>query len=266
MSDLVIYHNPRCGKSRGALALLREQGCEPDVVEYLSACLQGSYGLDYAYNGRAGIGLALEIVPDLILSDVMMPEKDGFEVVETLKKDERTSHIPIVLLTARADVESRIAGLERGADDYLAKPFHRDELLIRIRNLLESRRRLRERYASLLPPEPTDDKGLQIEDAFLLRIRGIVEERLSDSSFEIDQLARLAGMSRSQLFRKVKALTGQSPSLFIRAIRLQRGKELLETTEMNVSEVAYEVGFSTPAYFSDAFTETYGVRPSQLKK
>ncbi|MCB9051011.1 MAG: response regulator [Lewinellaceae bacterium] len=238
----------------------------PDVSAFLRLCLQGHYTLHFADNGRAGIGLALEIVPDLILSDVMMPEKDGFEVVETLKKDERTSHIPIVLLTARADVESRIAGLERGADDYLAKPFHRDELLIRIRNLLESRRRLRERYASLLPPEPTDDKGLQIEDAFLLRIRGIVEERLSDSSFEIDQLARTAGMSRSQLFRKVKALTGQSPSLFIRAIRLQRGKELLETTEMNVSEVAYEVGFSTPAYFSDAFAETYGVRPSQLKK
>lgn len=238
----------------------------PDVSAFLRLCLQGHYTLHFAGNGRAGIERALDIVPDLILSDVMMPEKDGFEVVETLKQDERTSHIPIVLLTARADVESRIAGLERGADDYLAKPFHREELLIRIRNLLENRRRLRERYASLLPPEPTEDKGLQIEDAFLLRIRGIVEERLSDSSFEIDQLARLAGMSRSQLFRKIKALTGQSPSLFIRAIRLQRGRELLETTEMNVSEVAYEVGFSTPAYFSDAFTETYGIRPSQVKK
>ena len=128
------------------------------------------------------------------------------------------------------------------------------------------RQRLRARYAGARPLEPAEDKSLQIEDAFLQKIRAIVMERLSEPDFEIDRLAQIVGMSRSQLFRKVKALTGQSPSIFIRAIRLQYGKELLETTEMNVSEVAYEVGFSTPAYFSDAFTEAFGMRPSQLKK
>jgi CheY-like chemotaxis protein len=121
----------------------------PDVVEYLAACLKETYDLDFAYNGRAGIEKALETIPDLIISDVMMPEKDGFEVCDFLKNDERTSHIPIVLLTAKADVESRIAGLKRGADAYLAKPFHQEELLVTLANLLELRRKLQARYSIL---------------------------------------------------------------------------------------------------------------------
>ncbi|MBX2929148.1 MAG: response regulator [Saprospiraceae bacterium] len=236
----------------------------PDMRSFIREILSAHFQVIEATDGREGVEKALEYIPDLIVSDVMMPEMDGLGLCEALKNDERTSHIPIILLTAKADIESRIAGLERGADDYLSKPFNREELLARTRNLLNLRRRLRERYASLQPTEPAQDKDTQVEDAFLQKIRSIVEEHLSDSAFEIDQLARVVGMSRSQLFRKIKALTGQSPSLHIRAIRLHRGKELLETTEMNVTEVAYEVGFSTPAYFSDAFAEKYGVRPSQV--
>ncbi|MCB0620678.1 MAG: response regulator [Saprospiraceae bacterium] len=238
----------------------------PDMRAFIREILEPEYRIVEAADGQEGMEKALELIPDLIVSDVMMPEKDGLELCDTLKHDERTSHIPIILLTAKASIESRLAGLERGADDYLSKPFNREELLVRTRNLLELRQRLRARYAGARPLEPAEDKSLQIEDAFLQKIRAIVMERLSEPDFEIDRLAQIVGMSRSQLFRKVKALTGQSPSLFIRAIRLQYGKELLETTEMNVSEVAYEVGFSTPAYFSDAFTEAFGMRPSQLKK
>ncbi|MBK6622118.1 MAG: response regulator [Saprospirales bacterium] len=238
----------------------------PDMRAFIRDAFAGSFRVLEAADGQEGVDMALEHIPDIIISDVMMPRKDGMELCEILKNDERSSHIPIILLTAKAGVESRLAGLSRGADDYLSKPFNREELLIRSRNVLEWRQRLRDRYASLQPPAPVEDKSIQVEDAFLQKIRGIVDQHLSDSDFEIEQLARVVGMSRSQMFRKIKALTGQSPSLFIRAIRLHRGKELLETTQMNVSEVAYEVGFTTPAYFSDAFTEAFGIRPSQLRK
>ncbi len=246
----------------------------PDVVEYLSACLQGKFYLDFAYNGSAGIEKALENVPDLIVSDVMMPIKDGFEVVEHLKNDERTSHIPIILLTAKADVESRIKGLRRGADAYLSKPFHQEELLATLENLLEQRRKLQEKFlsqqlavGSQLPttdtPLPTAD--LTLEDAFLQKFRAIVEANLSDPDFEMPQLERALGMSRSQIFRKVKALTGKSPSLFIRSIRLHHGRHLLKTSSLTVSEIAYEVGYSALNNFSDAFLEEFGERPMKVR-
>jgi len=245
----------------------------PDVVEYLSACLQGQFYLDFAYNGSAGIEKALENVPDLIVSDVMMPIKDGFEVVEHLKNDERTSHIPIILLTAKADVESRIKGLRRGADAYLSKPFHQEELLATLENLLEQRRKLQEKFLSQqlavgsqrLPTVELPTAELTLEDAFLQKFRAIVEANLSDPDFEMPQLERALAMSRSQIFRKVKALTGKSPSLFIRFIRLHRGKHLLKTSNLSVSEIAYQVGYSALNNFSDAFLEEFGERPLKVR-
>lgn len=216
-------------------------------------------------DGQEGVEMAIEHIPDIIVSDVMMPRLDGLQLVEILKKDERTSHIPIILLTSKADIESRLAGLDRGADEYLAKPFNRHELLVRARNLQILRSQLIQRYGSMTLPAPVANKDLEIEDAFLLKIRGMVEEHLAEEDFDIDGLARMAGMSRSQLFRKIKALTGQSPSMFIRTIRLQHARKMLEATDMNVSEVAYATGFSSPSYFSDAFAETFGIRPSQVK-
>lgn len=249
----------------------------PDVVEYLNACLQGStgsvqeshpYTLDFAYNGQAGIETALETIPDLIISDVMMPLKDGFEVVEALKNDERTSHIPIILLTAKADVQSRLAGLRRGADAYLSKPFHQEELLVVLENLLESRRKLQAKYQqkvlASMPLAPAADTP-DIEDSFLQKVRAIVEKNISDADFEMPQLERALAMSRSQIFRKIKALTGKSPSLFIRSIRLHHGKQMLLNTTRTVSEIAYEVGFTSLNYFSDAFLEEFGERPMKLR-
>ncbi|MBK8563995.1 MAG: response regulator [Saprospiraceae bacterium] len=252
----------------------------PDVVEYLAACLQAQYQLDFAYNGRAGIEKALETIPDLIVSDVMMPEKDGFEVVEALKNDERTSHIPIILLTAKADVESRLKGLRRGADAYLSKPFHQEELLVTVENLLEMRRKLQEKYATIADfglrisdsaaPQsaiPSTLVGAQseIEDAFLQKFRSIVEANLSYTEFEMPQLERALAMSRSQIFRKVKALTGKSPSLLIRSIRLHHGRHLLQTTTLTVSEIAYQVGYAALNNFSDAFQEEFGERPTAVR-
>ncbi|MGD1895019.1 MAG: ATP-binding protein [Cyclobacteriaceae bacterium] len=239
-----------------------------DVVSYLQVLLEGRYELLIATDGAEGIEMALEHIPDLILSDVMMPKKDGFAVCATLKQDERTSHIPIVLLTAKADVDSRIAGLKRGADAYLAKPFHQEELFARLEQLHQLRRQLQARYASLevQPLESTDEVEAHFEDAFMAQLRQKIEEYQDNSDFGIAALCTALGMSRSQLHLKIKALTARSTSHFIRGIRLQRANALLEQSELNISEVAYEVGFQDPAYFSRTFTQEFGVSPTSFLK
>ncbi|MBC7773831.1 MAG: response regulator [Phycisphaerae bacterium] len=239
----------------------------PDVRFYIAACVKTEYRVCSAENGAAGIKKAQERIPDIIISDVMMPEKDGFELCETLKNDELTSHIPIVLLTARADFESRIAGLKRGADDYLAKPFDPAELKVRLNNLIQLRRRLQQRYSGILTSEGFETlPTFEIEDAFLQKIRAIVEAHMTKSDFEMPELARALGMSRSQIFRKVKALTDASPSILIRSIRLQKAKELLQDSRLSIAEVAYNVGFSAPTYFAKTFFEEFGKTPSEWRQ
>jgi CheY-like chemotaxis protein/AraC-like DNA-binding protein len=230
--------------------------------------------LYFAYNGQAGIEKALETIPDLIISDVMMPIKDGFEVVETLKNDERTSHIPIILLTAKADVQSRLAGLRRGADAYLSKPFHREELLVTVENLLETRKKLQLKYQQTIfttevpatPITPLAKENPDVEDVFLQNIRLIIEENYTQEDFGLPQLCLKAGMSRSQLFRKMKALTDLAPSDLIRSHRLNRAKTLLESGSVNVAEAAWRVGFKDPSYFSKLYQEEFGVAPSAVKR
>lgn len=246
----------------------------PDVVEYLTASLAPYYTLDFAYNGRAGIEKALETIPDLIISDVMMPEKDGFEVCDTLKRDEKSSHIPIVMLTARADVESRLAGLRRGADAYLAKPFLEEELLIVTENLLELRRKLQSKYAkSALGDVPTGENASKevagvedVENVFLKKAIAHIAAKIDDAEFGNEELARKMLMSESQLHRKIKALTQQSLSIFIRSVRLRQGRTLLETTNLSISEVAYAVGYTDPAYFSRTFSAEFGFPPTSIRK
>ncbi|MEN0051995.1 MAG: ATP-binding protein, partial [Bacteroidota bacterium] len=196
----------------------------PDVVEYLTDCLKADYQLSYAYNGQAGIEKALELIPDLIISDVMMPEKTGFEVTEMLKQDEKTSHIPIVLLTAKADIESKLSGLKRGADVYLAKPFHQEELLVQLRNLLQIRLKLQARYQALDQTLESQTESIQQEDVFITKIRQIVEENLDNEQFDVSALCKAIGMSRSQLHHKLKALTNRSTSHYVRSIRLHKAK------------------------------------------
>lgn len=238
-----------------------------DVRRYIVECLSDRFQVAEARDGQAGIEMAIELVPELVVSDVMMPRKDGFEVCDALKNDERTSHIPIVLLTARAAVEDRIAGLRRGADAYLTKPFHREELLVVLEQLIENRRRLQARYSRGLPDatQEAPDEIAAVEDAFLLKLRGIVEENLGEAEFDMNRLSRAVGMSHSQIFRKLKALTGRSPSTFIRSVRLRHARELLQTTTLTVSEIAYETGFTSPAYFSTVFVEEFGKTPTEVR-
>jgi signal transduction histidine kinase/DNA-binding response OmpR family regulator len=241
----------------------------PDVVEYLSDCLQDTYKLDFAYNGRVGIEQAVDQVPDIIISDVMMPEKNGFELCDALKNDERTSHIPIVLLTARADVESRISGLRRGADAYLAKPFHRGELLAVLGQLVELRAKLRSRYVNLSAEAPQEQEVAEeefvIEDAFIQKARLVVLEHLENATFGVQDFSQALGMSYPVVHRKLSALTGRSPSLFVRAIRLGEAKKLLENTDLNVSEIAYDCGFNDPKFFSRVFSKEFGQSPSKFR-
>ncbi len=237
-----------------------------DVRQYLIACLQGKFNLISSENGEEGIKKAKEKVPDLIISDVMMPGKNGYELCGELKTDLLTSHIPIILLTAKADEESRISGLKHGADAYLAKPFNEEELVVRIEKLLDLRRALQHRYSNLENLTPSEDEAVQQEDEFILAIREAVLNNIDDENYGIPEVCRDLAMSRSQLHRKLKALTDRSTSHFIRSIRLQKAKELLLTTQMNVSEVAYEVGFRNPRYFSTTFSEEYGVAPNEVRK
>lgn len=237
-----------------------------EVVAYIQTLLEGEYEITVAENGETGIEKAIEQIPDIIISDVMMPVKDGFAVTQFLKNDDRTSHIPIILLTAKADAESRLIGLTRGADAYLAKPFDKKELLIWLEQLILLRKKLQARYAQYSIPQPTDDIGLRIEDKFLEKINSIIETHMEKPEFGVDELCRAIGISRPQLFRKLKALTDKSIVAYLRSIRLHKAKELLQAGELNISEVAYEVGFNDPLYFSRVFSREFGFPPTTLLK
>ena len=207
-----------------------------------------------------GIENALATIPDLIVSDIMMPEKDGYEVTQTLKQDERTSHIPVILLTAKTAVDSRIKGLQTKADVYLSKPFNADELLLNIKNLISVREQLRKKYSAELTNIITLENK-NAEDSFIIKLRGIIENHIEETDFSVEQLAFEANMSRVQLHRKITALTGNSTSYLIRRIRLEKAMELLTLGELSISEIAYSVGFNTPNYFSKCFHEYYGFTP-----
>jgi signal transduction histidine kinase/DNA-binding response OmpR family regulator len=251
------------------LALIIEDN--KDVVSYLTGCLEKEYVLQVAYNGQQGIDKAIEIIPDIIISDVMMPEKDGFEVCQTLKNDERTSHIPIIMLTAKADITSKIEGLERGADAYLAKPFHKEELLVRIKKLLELRKKLWQYYRSLAISESKELKiptGLEVENAenaFVSKVCEIVEGHLMDIEFNVKKLCREVGLSNSQLNRKISALTGYPAKRFIRHIRLSHAKVMLVNTDETITAVAFDNGFSDPDYFSRVFRKEFGLTPTEFR-
>ncbi|MEM6966436.1 MAG: ATP-binding protein, partial [Bacteroidota bacterium] len=243
----------------------------PDVVTYLKSCLENQYQIQVAYNGKVGIEKAIEKIPDLILSDVMMPEKDGFEVCDYLKNDEKTSHIPIVLLTAKADFASKIDGLKRGADAYLSKPFDQEELATLLQSLLQKQQRLAQYFSKGIKNETsiqasTDlpKETIQIEHAFIQKIEKVLEKHYQEKDFTLKNLCQKIGLSRAQLFRKMKALVGTSPAAFIKSYRLHKAKILLETTELNVSEVAWKTGFSSLPHFSRVFQEEFGVSPSAV--
>ena len=234
-----------------------------DLRSYLRHELSPDFRVLEAENGRAGFEKAVAEIPDLVLSDVMMPETDGFELCEKLKEDERTSHIPVILLTARVEAESRKKGLRTGADDYIAKPFNAEELKLRANNLIEQRRKLAERFArtvAILAPNAMPVTSA--DERFLVRTREVIEAHLDDTDFRVEHLCEEVAMSRAQLHRKLKALTGKSTSEFVRTHRIQRAAQLLKGGYGNVTEVALAVGFQNLSYFSKSFRAQYGVLPS----
>lgn len=231
------------------------------ISEYLGT----AFHVIESNDGDEGIQTAFETTPDLIISDVSMPKKDGMEVCRILKSDERTSHIPVILLTAKTETESKIAGLERGADDYVTKPFHPQELLVRVTNLIDLRKRLRERFKAGEILRPGDVVVESIDNQFLQRVKVAVEYHIGEEGFSAEDLSHEVGMSRSQVHRKLTSLTNLSTREFIRYIRLQRAKELLENNAATISEIAYQVGFGSVAYFTKCFREQFGRLPSEVR-
>jgi len=235
-----------------------------DVRHYIQEILSKDYAIVSAMDGEEGISKALETIPDLIISDVMMPKKDGYEVCSILKNDERTSHIPLILLTAKSDSEDKITGLSTKADDYVTKPFVPRELLLRIENLIESRKKLREKYSKGGVIRPKEMEVTSIDEKFLNKLIDKVEGHLSDEKFGVEQLGDELGMSRSQLHRKLTALLGQGPNQFIRTFRLQRAHDLLRQKAATASEISYRVGFGSPSYFTKCFHDQFGYTPTEV--
>ena len=236
-----------------------------DVRTYIRENLEKEYTILEAVNGEEGQKKSIEQIPDLIISDVMMPKMDGFELCEKLKTDERTSHIPVILLTAKATSKDKITGYETGADDYIMKPFDVKELRVRVKNLIDQRKKLREHFLqegifSL------DSKDItSIDRKFFERAIKIINEHLSDLSFGVESFASELSIGRTTLYKKLIAIVGEPPSDFIKRIRLSKANELIKIKSGNISEIALEVGFNNPAYFSECFKKQFGVTPSKYQ-
>jgi len=237
-----------------------------DVRRYLRSYLDKEYRVEEARDGSAGLERARASMPDLVLSDIMMPVMDGTAMCKALKEDERTSHIPVILLTARAAEESKLEGLELGADDYILKPFDARELLARVKNLIELRKKLREKYRQQVIMKPGDVSVASTDQRFLVKLNAAIEEHLGEAEYDTEELAHDMCMSRMQLNRKLHSLTGHSTHELVREFRLERAAELLGKHAGNVSEVAYEVGFNSLSHFARVFRERFGVAPSDYMR
>ena len=237
-----------------------------DIRQYEHTLLQDEYIVLEAVDGKEGLEIAKKEVPDLVICDVMMPVMDGLEFTEQLKTITATSHIPVIMLTAKNLEEHRAEGYEHGADSYITKPFHSKVLLARIENLLKQRKLLKKLFqGSQEAEQEIAESHLEDRDKqFLKQLHAIIQQNLSDSEFSVEDIGKQIGLSRVQLYRKVKAMTGSSVVDLLRKARLAKAKRLLETRSMSVSEVAYDVGFSAPSYFTKCFKEEYGILPGDV--
>lgn len=234
-----------------------------DIRTYLRSVLSEKYNVSEAADGKAGLELARKIVPDIVLSDIMMPVMDGLAFCQQLKTDKAISHIPVILLTARSLDEQRAEGYEHGADAYLSKPFSLRLLFSRIDNLIQSRKKLSKLFSNSDENDAFEKLSNETDKTFVVQLRKIIQDNLSDNEFNVERIGDEIGLSRVQLYRKVKALTGYSPVEMLRKARLTRARHLLQTTERTVSEVAYAVGFSTPSYFSKCYKDEFGESPKK---
>ncbi|MFB6318311.1 two-component regulator propeller domain-containing protein [Saccharicrinis sp. FJH54] len=238
----------------------------PELRRFMKETLQDRYTVKEAGDGDMALKLANKYLPDLIISDVMMPKLDGLDLCKRLKNDIHTSHIPVILLTARTADEDKIKGLEIGADDYITKPFNLEMLLLRIHNLMDKRQNMHQHFRKNIAINPSEIEITSLDEKLIKKAVDYVEKNLSQSRFSVEDLSRELGMSRVYLYKKLLTITGKSPVEFIRIIRLKRGAQLLEKSQMTIAEIAYEVGFNSPRYFSKYFKEEYGMLPTDYVK
>jgi signal transduction histidine kinase/DNA-binding NarL/FixJ family response regulator/predicted DNA-binding transcriptional regulator AlpA len=253
------------GKDEGKEIILVVED-STDVRDYIRGSLEPDYTVVEARDGGEGIRKAREIIPDLVISDIMMPETDGYELCRVLKNDVITSHIPIILLTAKASEENIVEGLETGADDYITKPFSTRILCARVKNLIDLRRQLHRTMDREMTLQPVKISVSPIDKTFLKKLKEVIKENISDPDFNIEQLCKKMDMSQPTIYRKINALTGESPTDFIRSYRLKRGAELLKNNFGSVLEVAFEVGFSSAAYFTKCFKRKFHQLPSTYRE
>jgi signal transduction histidine kinase/ligand-binding sensor domain-containing protein/DNA-binding response OmpR family regulator len=261
MSDVAISEGGEIRENMPLLLLVEDN---EDIRNYMSSKLIDAYNIELAKNGKEGVEKAFDIVPDLIISDVMMPELDGFELCKQLKSDERTSHIPIILVTARSGEEAQLKGLTIGADDYITKPFKLNLLQLKIRNVLYTRQKLKEQFLKNPHFIPENAELPSADEAFLKKAVAIIEENLDNSEFGVEDFSDHFKMSRRNVLRKIKGMTGLSINEFIKNIRLKESHKLLMEGKLNVAEVAYSVGFNDQKYFSKCFKEHFGMTPSEV--
>ena len=236
-----------------------------DVRDYVKSLLSENYTVLEAANGSEGLKLAIANVPDIIICDVMMPVMDGMECCRRLKAEPRTSHIPVMMLTAYSMDEQKIKGYECGADSYISKPFSSELLLARLHNLIENHNRLKDFFGDKVTTSTTPladtDKG------FVEKLRKLIEENMGNTDFSVEDMGEKIGFSRVQLYRKAKALTGYTPNELLRIARLNKANAIIKTsTEKSISEIAYEVGFSSPSYFTKCYKEFFGENPTDVLK
>jgi DNA-binding response OmpR family regulator len=233
-----------------------------DFRFYLKDNLKMQYNIVEAENGKEGLQRAVTVIPDLIVSDVMMPEMDGVELCRKLKADQRTSHIPIILLTARTSEEQKLEGFESGANDYISKPFSFEILQSRIKNLIAQRESFQKQFQKHMDIKASEIQITSHDEKFIQNTIKAVEDNIANPDFSVEELSRMMGMSRVLLYKKLLALTGKSPIEFIRTLKLQRAAQLLEKSQFTVSEIAYQVGFNNPKYFTKYFKEEFNMLPS----
>lgn len=262
--DILLYDKGETERKDKAQTLLIAED-NHELRSYICSLLNDTYNIVEADNGQTGFQKAIDFVPDLIISDIMMPVKNGIDFCNAIKNDVRTSHIPFVLLTAKTSDEHRLEGFEAKADEFITKPFNTRMLLLRVKNLLEARGKLQDAVSQKKEvPAENKLKINPLDKEFLENIEQVITQNLSDYNFNVEQLSKIIGMSRSNLHLKLKALTKQPASEFIRSIRLSVAMELLKGQRKNVNEIAYEVGFNTPSYFIKCFKEKFGVTPKEF--
>ncbi len=260
LKDSDEIENDETANNKSSILIVEDSS---DVRLYLIDLLKSDYTLFEAANGKEGITVAKEKIPDLIISDVMMPEMDGMEFCSKIKSDFLTSHIPVIMLTAKASGESKIQGLETGADDYLTKPFSSKELFVRIKNLLEQRKLLREKFSKEINPVPQKVTSNSLDEEFLQKAFSLVEKNIDNVNFDTETFAKEMFLSRMQLHRKLEAITGQTPGDFIRTFRLKRAAQLLKENRLSVTQIAYAVGYNSPSQFTRAFSKQFNCTPTE---